>query len=40
MYPEEFLKELRGTCFLEQVEHKKLDMKKDYLNIVAVEQRF
>jgi histone-lysine N-methyltransferase SETD3 len=39
-YPEELLKELKGTCFLEQIEHKKLDMKKDYLNIVAVEESF
>ena len=29
-YPEGLKKELKGTCFLEQIENKLSDMQKDY----------
>jgi protein-histidine N-methyltransferase len=39
-YPPELLGELAGTCFLEQLEHKRADMRKDYQAVVGAEERF
>lgn len=39
-YTPELLKELKGTCFIEQVEAKQHDLKRDYEIVAGVDENF
>jgi hypothetical protein len=39
-YPQALLAELEGTCFLQQIEHKKYDMHRDYQSVLSVDESF